>query len=511
MAGFLRAATALVAVAIVGAGAVDASAATSKPAILSLTATPQTLPSSGGTVVLSARVKNASRCTLGGKAVACASGSASTSFLVAANTSQADRAIRYVVSAVGAKSASVQRTVSVVEAAFISPVVIAASALPQGTVGTGYSANVVASGGTPPYAWSVVSGALPAGVSMSSSGAIAGTPTGAVHAAFTVQVTDSSPSPQSTTAPFSIDVIPPALVVSRTSFPQGTVGVFYSTTLAATGGTPPYTWSLSSGSLPTGLKLSTGGAISGTPLSGASFTFTTRVTDSAGTSTTSSLTIVVVAPAISPTSEVSGNWSGYVADGNYTVVQGTFNVPSVPQSATSSHTAEWVGIDGASSADPSLIQAGVEETYNAATNSFVTYAWWEILPAPETPISSLIVSPRAGDQMTITISQLSGSSWSIRVSDDTTGQVFSTTQSYSGPGTSAEWILEAPSSGATQTVLTLGAYTPNVTFSNLRFTGTQTSLTKVLMSQGGAIVSTPSALTSNGFTVAYASAAPSPP
>ena len=316
MAGFFRAATALVVVAIVGVGAVDASAATSKPAILSLTATPQTLPSSGGTVVLSARVKNASRCTFAGKAVACASGSASASMPVAANSAQSPRTIRYVVSAVGAKGASVQRTVSVVEAAFISPVVIAASTLPQGTVGTGYSANVVASGGTPPYAWSVVSGALPAGVSLSSGGAITGTPTGAAHAVFTVQVTDSSPTPQTTTAPFSIDVIPPALVISRTSFPQGTVGVFYSTTLAATGGTPPYTWSLSSGSLPTGLKLSTGGTISGTPTAGASFTFTARVTDSVGASTTSSVTIVVVAPSITTSSETSRNWSGYVADGN---------------------------------------------------------------------------------------------------------------------------------------------------------------------------------------------------
>src|SRR5579864_3818947 len=158
MTGPSRAAAALIAVAIAGVGAAAASAATGRPAILSLTATPQTLPSSGGTLLLRARVKNASRCTLAGKAVACASGRVSTTVSVAANSSQAPRTIRYVLAAIGAQGTSVRRTVTVSEAAFVPPLVIATGALPQGTVGAAYSATVSASGGMSPYAWSIVSG-----------------------------------------------------------------------------------------------------------------------------------------------------------------------------------------------------------------------------------------------------------------------------------------------------------------------------------------------------------------
>ena len=497
-------------VVLLGASAVDASAATSQPAILSLTATPQTLPSSGGNVVLSVRVKNATRCTLGGKAVGCASGSASTTMAVVANSSSAQRTVRYVVSAAGAKGASVQRTVSVVEAAFIPPVVIAANALPQGTTGVAYSGSVVASGGTAPYAWSVVSGALPAGLSLSSSGAITGTPTGAAHAAFTVQVTDSSPSPQSTTAPLSIDVLPPPLAISRTSFPQGTPGAFYSTTLAATGGTPPYTWSISSGSLPAGLRLSSGGSISGTPTTTGTAAFTLRVTDAAGASATSSVSIVVTGPTIpTPSLGTSKNWSGYYLNGSgFTAVSSTFTVPNVSASSTNTYTAEWVGVDGVSNSN--LIQAGVSENYSAATNRVTTYAWWEILPAPDTPISLAIVSPSAGDRMTVSISQQSVGLWSVRVSDDTKGQVFTISLSYSGPLTSAEWIVEAPADLGGN-VLTLGQYSPTVVFTNLQYTGTATSSVDVSLIQSGAVVSTPSSLSANGFSVAYGSTAPSPP
>lgn len=505
----MRAGAVLIAVALLGFSAVDASAATSKPAILSLTVTPQTLPSSGGTVLVSARVQNAARCTLASKAVVCASGSVSARLTVAANSSQAPRIIRYVVSATG-NGASVQRTVSVTEAALIPPVVITANALPEGTTGTGYSANVVASGGTPPYSWTVVSGALPKGLSLSPSGTITGTPTGATHAVFTVQVTDASPSPQSTTAALSIDVVPPPLAVSRTSFPEGTTGAFYSTTLAATGGTPPYTWSIASGSLPAGLKLTAGGSISGTPTTGGTVSFTVRVTDSAGASASSSVSISVTAPTIpTPSLGQSKNWSGYYLEGSgFTSVSSTFTVPNVSAASTNTDTAEWVGIDGVSNSN--LIQAGVSENYSASTNRVSIFAWWEILPAPDTPISLAIVSPSPGDRMTVSIAQQSVGLWSVRVSDDTKGQVFTISLSYNGPLTSAEWIVEAPAD-LSGNVLTLGQYSPNVVFTNLQYTGAATSSVDVSLVQGGAVVSTPSSLSAAGFSVAFGSSAPSPP
>ena len=76
---------------------------------------------------------------------------------------------------------------------------------------------------------------------------------------------------------------PADLVITTTSLPGGTVGAAYSQTLAATGGTTPYTWSMNGGSLPTGLSLSSGGVISGTPTTANTYNFTVHVVDSQGT------------------------------------------------------------------------------------------------------------------------------------------------------------------------------------------------------------------------------------
>jgi hypothetical protein len=211
------------------------------------------------------------------------------------------------------------------------------------------------------------------------------------------------------------------------------------------------------------------------------------------------------------TSITSNNWSGYVVGtGPYTSVTGTFTVPGLAATPTETVTSEWVGIDGASGLGP-LIQAGVDETYDPSTNLVYTSAWWEVLPAPSVPIPSLGVT--AGDSVTVTIWQASGTLWGIEVADDTTGQSFTTEQSYTGPASTAEWIVEAPTDGLTNSEATLGAYSPPVTFSNLRMGGPETTLEADTMVQGGVVVSVPSELTSTGFTVSYtgsATPAPSP-
>lgn len=76
------------------------------------------------------------------------------------------------------------------------------------------------------------------------------------------------------------------LSITTSSLPGGKVDTTYAQTLTATGGTPPYTWSVSSSTLPVGLSL-TGNTISGTPTSGGTFNFAVQVTDSAGNTTPS--------------------------------------------------------------------------------------------------------------------------------------------------------------------------------------------------------------------------------
>jgi len=83
-----------------------------------------------------------------------------------------------------------------------------------------------------------------------------------------------------------------SLAVSTSSLPESTVGVSYSQSLIATGGAPPYTWQLESGSLPNGLTLSSTGILSGTPSISGTHNFVVRVTD-AGGSATKALTLVV--------------------------------------------------------------------------------------------------------------------------------------------------------------------------------------------------------------------------
>lgn len=284
-----------------------------------------------------------------------------------------------------------------------------ASPLPAGVVGVPYSQTLSATGGQPPYSWSVVAGSLPTGLALApSTGILNGTPSASGSINFTVQVSDGAqPTPLTTTKIFSLAVtatapilntlnpsstiaggpaftltvngsnfassstvrwngvnrtttfvsgsqltaaIPatdiatvgtasitvlnpgpstsnaltftisgPGLTITTNSpLPQGTVGASYSQTLAASGGTTPYTWSLTSGSLPTGLTLNpSSGAIEGTPSAVVNSTFTVRVSDSASASATKQfqlsigstaapiLTISGVSDAVEPTQQPS--------------------------------------------------------------------------------------------------------------------------------------------------------------------------------------------------------------
>jgi hypothetical protein len=117
-------------------------------------------------------------------------------------------------------------------------------------------------------------------------------------AQFTVVVTNTAGSVTSSAATLTVNAQP--LQIATTSLPTGHVLTAYSSTLQATGGTPPYTWSLSSGLLPNGLTISSNGTISGTPALAGLFTFVIHLGDSAGAaaSTTLSIDIAAAAPVV---------------------------------------------------------------------------------------------------------------------------------------------------------------------------------------------------------------------
>ena len=174
--------------------------------------------------------------------------------------------------------------------------VITTATLPGGTVGTAYSQTLTVTGGVTPYTWSVISGALPGGLTLgSSTGTISGTPTTVQTAEFTVRVTDSQGTPDTDDQALSIVVSPADLVITTASLPAGTANAAYSQTVSATGGVTPYTWSVFSGVLPTGLTLDpSSGVISGTPTAVQTANFTIHVVDSQGTPDTDDQALSIV-------------------------------------------------------------------------------------------------------------------------------------------------------------------------------------------------------------------------
>ncbi|MDE2091983.1 MAG: putative Ig domain-containing protein, partial [Gammaproteobacteria bacterium] len=178
-----------------------------------------------------------------------------------------------------------------------APLTITTASLPNGTVGVVYSVTLQATGGTPPYTWSVSQGSLPSWATLNAStGAITGTPNAPGNATLTFRVTDSNNVTTQTNSLtlFIAPATPPPLTITTSSLPNGVVGTAYGATLQASGGTPPYTWSISSGSLPAWASLNAStGAITGTPNASGTTSFTVQVTDSAMASLTQNLSITV--------------------------------------------------------------------------------------------------------------------------------------------------------------------------------------------------------------------------
>lgn len=198
---------------------------------------------------------------------------------------------------------------------------ITTNTLPGGTVGASYSQALTATGGTPPYAWSVAIGALPEGLGLSAAGSITGTLSAAGSFAFTVQVLDSLSV--SAVKQFQITVASGLSITTAAALPNASINVSYSQTLAAAGGTTPYTWAVTSGALPAGLTLSAGGAISGTPTAGGTYHFTATVTDSASATASQQFTLIVAGGLTITTTSLPNGKSGAPYSQVVTVAGGT--------------------------------------------------------------------------------------------------------------------------------------------------------------------------------------------
>lgn len=159
----------------------------------------------------------------------------------------------------------------------------------------------------------------------------------------------------------------------------------------------------------------------------------------------------VASPAYGPRRPLlkgtSTNWSGYADETNLTTpangavsdVKGTWIVPFV-SGTTTAYSAAWVGIDGYSS--PSVEQIGTSQDTSKKGTHY--YAWFEMYPAPSYTIAGFAVRP--GDLISAEVRYVDPNQYVLSINNATTGQSFSTVKTGSANRSSAEWIMEAPSS-----------------------------------------------------------------
>jgi len=195
------------------------------------------------------------------------------------------------------------------------------------------------------------------------------------------------------------------LTVSTTSLPGGTKSVSYSHAVAASGGTSPYSWSLSSGTLPAGITLSSSGAISGTPTVAGTFSFKVQVKDAASNSATANLAINVVTPA-APTVSISSPANGSTVSGTVSVsgvASDGLTISSVQLSvdggafANASGTTSWstsLNTNSLSNGTHSLSAKVNDSAGNSATSSLVDIS---VNNASASTNCTLFASPSGND------------------------------------------------------------------------------------------------------------------
>jgi Peptidase A4 family len=233
----------------------------------------------------------------------------------------------------------------------------------------------------------------------------------------------------------------------------------------------------------------------------------------------------------------ASNWSGYAETGTFTGVTSTWTVPAVTATSSSTYSSTWIGVDGFN--DDDLIQTGTEQDYYSGSAHYD--AWWEILPAAETEISPSAYPVTPGDRMSASIYETSSTTggrfrrgsehvWSITISDTSRGWKFTTDQGYSGPGSSAEWVMEAPEVNGAIASLAHYSFSPPANTGDFDSAGYLTGIVSSgsptyttaglnyqndggVMIQNGAQVSTPSNPdgAKTAFNAAYGSTQPAAP
>ncbi len=192
-------------------------------------------------------------------------------------------------------------------------ITVANPGVTSGTVGVAFSQTFTQSGGIGTTNFSTAS-TLPTGLTLASNGLLSGAPTQNGTFPLTVKATDSNGCMG--TSNYTLTINCPAITVNPANLPNGTTGTNYSQTISATGGTSPYTFTVTSGLLPTGVTFAPGGAIGGAPTQSGTFNFTITATDANGCTGNRAYTLVIACPPFAininaPAAAVAGQNFGY--------------------------------------------------------------------------------------------------------------------------------------------------------------------------------------------------------
>lgn len=211
---------------------------------------------------------------------------------------------------------------------------------------------------------------------------------------------------------------------------------------------------------------------------------------------------VVHAPKHKVGKGTSTNWSGYAVDGTgATGVSATWTQPAATCApGENSWSSPWVGIDG--DVSNTVEQTGTDS--DCQNGQPVYYAWWEMYPKSTVTISSIAVHPN--DSFTGVVTYVGNSSFSMKLTDNTTGASFTTTQSsHKAQRSSVEWIMEGPSNGLLTDFGSMSFTATSATISGqtggLSAFPNASSITMV--NNSGTVRAQPSAVSSNAFSVAW--------
>ncbi|MCX6858548.1 MAG: putative Ig domain-containing protein, partial [Verrucomicrobia bacterium] len=273
----------------------------------------------------------------------------------------------------------------------ICPVIsLSPSSLPNGTAAVAYSQTITASGGATPYVYTVATGSLPAGLTLNAStGVISGTATSTAAAAFTLNATDANGC--FGTRAYVVTPICPVLTLTPATLPDGLVGSAYSQSISTTGGIAPYSYAVTSGTLPAGLTLSSAGLLSGTPTTsnGAGVNITIRSTDANGCQNTLNYAIQIcpvisLNPATLPNGTVGSVYSQAVtASGGATPYVYAISSGSLPAGLTLD------GSTGVISGTPSSPSAANFTITATDANGCAGSRAFTVTPAPNTDFGDL--------------------------------------------------------------------------------------------------------------------------